>query len=560
MIRALLAAVTIWIATMAAYYWGLRSMIEWPGNLICAIMGGTFLVVFIGALRGWWQGRTDAALVRRALAGQPLRDGRRTAIAGRLLVTGAALSSPVSGKLCALYEYDVAHMEDYTVQDSDNSGETRSRRVVDLSGVGMAPCVVEGRHGRVDLSGFPVLEPVPDAVLSSAASLDKLARHLEGHPAKSSTGLAKLRGLGELAGVFSHDASAFQMDWRFTKEPVNATDQIVTEKRIESGAAVVVIGRYDAEKRALVGRDGRKASYNLLHLGSPEEVSRQIGKHSVFMLVVAFLFFAVFHTAIAFVLHRTAHSMDSASQQETAILGLAQSGDGAALRDYVQRHGSPETAGPALTRLLCDARSAEQARILLDAGADPNAADPRTGAQPLMTAVRYGNLDTVELLLQRGANPHIEEARTRHSLLFVAYKNRRYAVIPRLEKEGLPETWVTAVTGQPLPRDGGEPFAVCARYLAAVQREDTATMAQLTSRNTDTTYEGVDFEVWKKYRPTHPKFLMGYLRPHALEAGGAESATLMLMDTDPALAFLTWNYHLLHEDGQWKIYAEWSNP
>jgi len=558
--QALITALTIWIVTMAAYFWGLRLLIEWPGNLLCAIMGGTSLVAFIGAVRGWRRGRTDSALVRRALAGQPLQNGRRTAIAGRLMVTGTAIASPVSGKLCAIYEYDVEHMEDYNVQGSDNTTESRSRSVADISGVGMAPCVVEDPRGRIGLSGFPVLDAVPGDVLSSAAALHKLARHFETHPPKSSTGLAKLRGLGELAGAFSHGAGVLQRDWRFTKAPLSADDQIITEKRVESGAAVVVIGRYDEEKRALVGRDGRNASFNLLHLGAPEEVSRQIGKGGVLMLVVAFLFFALFHGALAFVLQHTSHFKDSASKQETAILGLAQSGDGAALRDYVQRHASPETSGPVLTRLLCDARSTGQARALLDAGADPNAADPRTGDQPLMTAVRYGNLDTVDLLLKRGANPHIEETRTRYPLLFVAYKLKRYAVIPRLEKEGLQEIWVTAANGQSLPQDGGEPFAVCARYLAAVQREDAATMAQLTSRNTGTTYQGVDFGVWKKYRPTHPRLLAGYLRAHASEAGATQSASLMLMDTDPALAFIQWNYHLLYEDGKWKIYAEWSNP
>ena len=40
--------------------------------------------------------------------------------------------------------------------------------------------------------------------------------------------------------------------------------------------------------------------------------------------------------------------------------------------------------------------------MLLDVGADPNAADP-TGETPLMTAARVGNLDAVKLLLDRGA-------------------------------------------------------------------------------------------------------------------------------------------------------------
>ncbi|XP_023813064.1 cyclin-dependent kinase 4 inhibitor B [Oryzias latipes] len=49
------------------------------------------------------------------------------------------------------------------------------------------------------------------------------------------------------------------------------------------------------------------------------------------------------------------------------------------------------------------------AQVLLRHGADPNVADSSTGATPLHDAARTGFLDTVQLLVEAGADPQAED-------------------------------------------------------------------------------------------------------------------------------------------------------
>ncbi len=58
----------------------------------------------------------------------------------------------------------------------------------------------------------------------------------------------------------------------------------------------------------------------------------------------------------------------------------------------------------ALSRAISKGR-ADVARVLLDAGADPNAWEPYDAPPPLVTACLSGRTDLVKLLLDHGASP-----------------------------------------------------------------------------------------------------------------------------------------------------------
>jgi ankyrin repeat protein len=59
---------------------------------------------------------------------------------------------------------------------------------------------------------------------------------------------------------------------------------------------------------------------------------------------------------------------------------------------------------------------AESARMLLRAGAKPNAAQPKTGLTPLMIASAMGHTEAVDLLLDNGADPNLTDAYSYTSL------------------------------------------------------------------------------------------------------------------------------------------------
>lgn len=78
------------------------------------------------------------------------------------------------------------------------------------------------------------------------------------------------------------------------------------------------------------------------------------------------------------------------------------------------------------------------ARFLLDKGANPDTKD-FTGLTPLMSAVNSGNLELVELLLEKGADRNITENNGKTALDFALVRNarnpneRKHAIIQRIQ-------------------------------------------------------------------------------------------------------------------------------
>ncbi len=97
----------------------------------------------------------------------------------------------------------------------------------------------------------------------------------------------------------------------------------------------------------------------------------------------------------------------------TPLANAARGGDVAAVRNLIRQGADPNepTGGNNWTPLLHAIHTAQikSVEALIDGGADVNrvAGD---GFTPLMMAAGYGYTDIVELLLRRGANPHVAGA------------------------------------------------------------------------------------------------------------------------------------------------------
>jgi len=103
----------------------------------------------------------------------------------------------------------------------------------------------------------------------------------------------------------------------------------------------------------------------------------------------------------------------------TPLIDAARDGDTTTIRALVAHGASPnETGGVNGWTPLEHAVHKNQLQsieTLLDAGADPNIAD-RNGTTPLIMAAGYGNTPLVEVLLRRGANPHLTNREGQNAL------------------------------------------------------------------------------------------------------------------------------------------------
>jgi hypothetical protein len=82
-----------------------------------------------------------------------------------------------------------------------------------------------------------------------------------------------------------------------------------------------------------------------------------------------------------------------------------------------------EDSIPALM-IAANSGSLETCQVLLQAGADPNSAEPFNSKTPLMTAAQAGSTEIVELLLTSGADPDMVDSEGQTALMWAAVANK----------------------------------------------------------------------------------------------------------------------------------------
>ena len=63
---------------------------------------------------------------------------------------------------------------------------------------------------------------------------------------------------------------------------------------------------------------------------------------------------------------------------------------------------------------------------------------------------------------------------------------------------------VTAATGEPLTEESA-PMQTVRAYLAAIQAGDLQAIKRIRTEMSPEWFEGIDLEIWQKYRPSEPK-------------------------------------------------------
>jgi hypothetical protein len=388
------------VALFAAYFAFFTRYFEWPGNLIAAGFGAVFGGVGISSVAqvGWvWR---DLRAFARAARREAPADGHLVAAAGPMRPLGAPLTSPLGGEPCVAYEYEVLSRE--RVGQGKNA-----QRPCDIAGFAMTAASIDTPHGGVRLLGFPLLDEFPQEQRHSHARAEQYAAATTFEAAQ---GLGALKLFSEFDDALADDDGVVRKDFRLTSGTIPFEKRLLNERVVEVGQEVCALGRYDADRRALVPRG---ATLNRLWPGSLDAVRRKVVGAARTQAATGLSFFLVSHAmlGVAFYLSETRHAREPESKQATVIRLAVQNGDIHALERAVRRGADPNAQDAFGNFVLLDVREPAMAEALIRLGANADVRDHQGGDTPLIRAARMGDTDLVKVLLAAHADVHIKDAR-----------------------------------------------------------------------------------------------------------------------------------------------------
>jgi hypothetical protein len=226
-------AVIAWIVISVAYAFVLRERLPMRALLITAITVGS--VVWLGcvlvtgarfAFRDW---RARERLAR----GERPNDGDLVTAIGAIRPTLEPLVSPVSGRACVIYSYDIG---------PPSGGQTVTR---DYSGFGMTRCTLYTPRGTFGLGSFPVLEGVP----RSKGDRARATAYIASARFEAIDGFAAVKSL--VMGLY-RETPPIRKDWRIGEPTIDAERVEASERIIVPGDVVTVTGRYVSARNEIV--------------------------------------------------------------------------------------------------------------------------------------------------------------------------------------------------------------------------------------------------------------------------------------------------------------------
>lgn len=197
-----------------------------------ALVGGVILLIAIAFLVGIVTRIRELALILRARLGGEPRDGKRVALIGTLRGHGE-LTSPFSRQRCVLYEYAI-------VSTRGEGNETSLRKVYE--GFAMVPLTIDHGGERTRILAKPQLPAVKGAQATSHAHAQSYVEHTTFTPPPKS------EDEPDLANTDGH----LRYDYRRDPAEANLLGCALTERVLPPDASVCALGRYRADRHALV--------------------------------------------------------------------------------------------------------------------------------------------------------------------------------------------------------------------------------------------------------------------------------------------------------------------
>ena len=319
-------------------------------------------------------------------------------MAGPIRPLGAPLTSPFGGRPCVAYEYEVVQ------QLPSRKGHASSQKT-DIAGFGMAASAIDTPDASVRLLGFPILDQFPQSRDSGPDVAARARQYAASAPFETMRGVGALQMFASFDDALADADGAVRKDFRMTEEAIPFERRTLGERIVGVGQEVCALGRYDAEKRALVPRG---ATLNRLWPGTPAKVRREIVATARSQAVLGLTFFAVSHAMLgaAFYLSETRYARESEDRQASALRSALQDNDVAALERVVRQGANPNARDTYGDAVLLDVREPAMAAALVRLGADVNVRHRDDADTPLIRAARMGNVELVRILLAAHADVH----------------------------------------------------------------------------------------------------------------------------------------------------------
>ena len=317
----------------------------------------------------------------------------------------------------------------------------------------------------------------------------------------------------------------------------------LSEKRLEPGKEVVVIGRYDEVRQGLVGGTSQTLK---IYADDLTTVAGRLSR-AKWSYLFGGLITLLLVNGVVWGTQQVYRQSDTAQRKWREQLDQAiRDNDLSAIEALQRRTGDLKTLlNSGGQPVLFAAGDPAMARLLIERGADVNATD-EDGTTPLMQAVRKANPALVQVLIDAKADLDARNTNY-HTTALMDAEGQCEECAELLRKAGAGDDRITAQNGEPM--DESHPaFATVRDYLAAVFAADPARLRELSTPQLGEHFSGVDFPLWQESRPTAPRLVSGFV--------AGDKATLTVIGPNPGGADRTWVYQL-HRSGQkWLVSRE----
>ena len=247
MFRTCIALLVLWPAISLGYFYLLRDVLPLNGRAIASAVMGGFVWFGLVTILGVRHSIRDWRARNRLARGERPRDGDVAAAVGTIHPAFEALRSPLSGKECVIYSYEVG---------VPRSGDSHAR---DYFGSGMTRCAIRTQYGEFLLGSFPVLEGFFKNNVDSAAGAEFVST-TSFEPIEGIAGITKMA-----LGLYTQ-APPLRKDWKFGTPEADLDTAEVQELIVAPGEMVTALGRYSAGANALVA-DTNEKGFLRLHRG-----------------------------------------------------------------------------------------------------------------------------------------------------------------------------------------------------------------------------------------------------------------------------------------------------